>query len=131
MQPHLKYLDTYKRVHWRAFNVAARLFGLAALIVAIALLWSGIYMTVHPESQSDAELAGFPPMLVYGLSALSSAAIGLAILRVRTYRPDLGDAFLTSKSTGLTSGTKRNWWTGDPKPNMPCKEPVSKRATLD
>ena len=66
-------------------------------------------------AQVRAYLASLPPDARRHL--LLVAAIGAAIVRAPTYRPDLGDVSLRfdpfGAKTRQTSPSKRSWWTGD------------------
>jgi hypothetical protein len=64
-----------------------------------------------PRQAAD-HSTGIVPLLV-GLLVL---AFGVGILRVRPYRPDLGEAWWQFDPVGSmaqrASGTTRSWWTG-------------------
>jgi len=131
-----------ERLHWCIFNVMVRIFGFMATVAGIAFISWGIYHYYHPaEARKWAEYRGTaeqsfshqtinPDLLggvvtgeiVVGLFALTLA---FAVLRVRPYRPDLGDS-VTSYSIGT-----RSWWTGEPKPMAPHLMPNQADAPGD
>src|SRR4051812_2444544 len=82
----------YETWHWRTFNVSARLFGLVALLVGVGFVVSGEFLV--------------------GPFALALAG---AFLRVRPYRPDLGDSSYLFDPFGSRGNSQaaRRWWTGD------------------
>lgn len=101
-----------------------------ATIFAVVAIGSGIYFYTHPreaqkkETEQWAEYRGakqtwshktLEPDLFGGI-VTSNIALGVfvgilavALLRIRPYRPDLGDTASSS-----TAGA-RSWWTGEPK----------------
>jgi hypothetical protein len=101
----------YQRYHFTVFNVGVRLVGIAFTLVSILALYSGIYYAIRPDAAAD-----------FGTTLVSPAAdtigvsifiglIGVALLCIRPYRPDLGDpAWSVSRTPGPM--TKRRWWTG-------------------
>ena len=109
-------LSSYERFHFRLFNVLARLFGLMAVLAAVNGAVAGIYHTVYPPTEYI-ETLGLPEGLMDFLVSVFFATIGILILRVKPYRPDLGDGawtLLVGKS-GETTEQRRSWWTGEPR----------------
>jgi hypothetical protein len=103
-----------------------RIFGLMATVAGTVFISWGIYHYYHPaEARKWAEHSGTaeqsfshqtinPDLLggvvtgeiVVGLFAL---ILAFAVLRVRPYRPDIGNT-VSSYAIGT-----RSWWTGEPK----------------
>lgn len=98
------------RHFWRLFNALARLCGLA---------FTGGGVTVILATLLASESA--PPdraerLTIYLVGTVVSL-LGLAMLRVRAFRPDLGDIepLLDPAGARGNSSSARSWWTGDPK----------------
>jgi hypothetical protein len=85
-------MNSYEKWHWRVLTVAARLFGLMAVVVAIAFFASSMM-----------------------LAGVMVALIGIPFLFVRPFRPDLGDTSPVVDPIGVRGNSKRRrrWWTGD------------------
>lgn len=114
-----------ERLHWCIFNIMVRIFGIMATVAGAGFIGWGIYFyNHHPEAKKWAAYPGAgqtfshqtinPDTLggvVTGYIAIGVFAgiLAFAVLRVRPYRPDLGDT-VSSYSVG-----PRNWWTGEPK----------------
>lgn len=99
--------------HWRAFIVSIRIVGLGAAIVSVGFLgWAlGLWtMVVDQAPLSTSERLGD------AVAAAATAAVALLLLRLRPFRPDLGDVswFLDPFGARANSRAPRNWWTGDP-----------------
>ena len=99
--------------YWRVFNVSVRALGLVALLYgAVFIVWGAARM-VQLEFIRMEEA----PSLVILPVGLLVAALGAAILRAPTYRPDLGDVSWRFDPFGAkarrSSPSKRSWWTGD------------------
>jgi hypothetical protein len=94
--------------HWSLVNVLARIFGIVATIVGVIFLLLGGYSLVFPDSPS---IEGMPAVLSLGVG-IFGVVVGVAFLRVRSYRPDLAG----SETKGSRSGdnSQRSWWTGMP-----------------
>lgn len=103
-----------------------RCFGIMAAIAGTGFISWGIYHFYHPaEARKWAEYRGtaeqsfshqtLNPDLLGGVVTVEIAigifalALAVAVLRVRPYRPDLGDK-VSSYAVGA-----RSWWTGEPK----------------
>ena len=104
---------SYETAHWRTFNRFVRVFGLLALLVggcfvcgSIAIWWDGRFQTLYVDAPSRTDDVA---LLIAGVVAI---AIGVSLLRVRPYRPDLGDAAF-GPPTGYVTSEQRLWWTGD------------------
>jgi hypothetical protein len=114
---------SYETAHWRAFNRFVRAFGLVALFVGVCLVWSSITRcwngTCQPARADAPRPAEAVAMFVVGLGAI---AMGVALVRVRPYRPDLGDdAF--GRPTQYQASPERQWWTGDPRSDPSDRAP--------
>ena len=103
-----------------------RIFGLMATVSGTILICWGIYHHYHPvEARQWAEYSGTAEQSFshqtlipdnFGGVVTVEIAVGIlalmlafAVLRVRPYRPDLGDK---DSSYSIVS---RSWWTGEPK----------------
>jgi uncharacterized membrane protein len=94
----------YETLHWRAFNIMARLFGLMALLAALGFLYSAfIQATDAAVSVSNMDATG------YLLVAIFMLIVGIAFVKVAPYRPDLRVEKVDS--TNATK-SKVGWWTG-------------------
>lgn len=115
-----------ERLHWCIFNVMVRIFGLMATVSGTILICWGIYHHYHPvEARQWAEYSGTAEQSFshqtlnpdnFGGVVTVEIAVGIlalilafAVLRVRPYRPDLGD------KVSSYSVVSRSWWTGEPK----------------
>ena len=104
---------SYEVWHWRLYNVLLRLLSLGVVAVGIASCVGGIAEILMPTYGNPSPLVGF----AIGLGLL---AVGLALCRLRAFRPDLGDgpAWIV-KLVGYEPRQDdrvghRSWWTGDP-----------------
>lgn len=119
-----------ERLHWCIFNVMVRIFGMMAMLFAAVSISWGIFYYTHPHEAKNAEAERWAeyrgakqtfshktlePDILGGVVTgdiglgVFVAVIGIAILSVRPYRPDLGDT-----ASSYSVGT-RSWWTGEPK----------------
>ena len=109
-----------ERIHWCVFNVIVRLFGVMMTLVGTGSISWGIYFFIHPEeakrwaatgrADSAAALDMFGGVVTMHFAiGMFAGVIAFAVLRVRPYRPDLGDTISSN------TVTPRNWWTGEPK----------------
>jgi hypothetical protein len=110
--------------YWVFHNVFRRLIGLwfvtlgslAVIVVAVWLIWPQLDTTTHVTIAEK----------VAGIGAFSLAIVwGVFLLRLPTYRPDLGDKpWLMSSAWAeqLPSRRDRNWWTGSPKKGIQSAE---------
>ena len=107
----------YSRFHWRLFNILIRVFGIVAVLFGVSSVVAGTYYAVYPSAAEGMETLGLPASALSVLVGILCGAIGVSVLRVSPYRPDLGDAAWTfSVHTGQKSGNQpRSWWTGEPK----------------
>jgi hypothetical protein len=100
--------------YWRVFNILVRDLGLAALLSGGGYIVWGTMRMLQREFITI-EAAASLVILPVGLLV---AAIGWAILRAPTYRPDLGDALWQFDPFGAKARrslpSKRSWWTGEP-----------------
>lgn len=115
-----------ERLHWCIFNVMVRIFGLMSTVAGTVFICWGIYHYYHPaEARKWAEYRGTAEQSfshqtlnpdTLGVVVTVEIAVGVfalilafAVLRVRPYRPDLGD------TVSSYSVVNRSWWTGEPK----------------
>lgn len=93
---------SYRRFHWRPFNVLGRLagawflFGGTLGVISVLVSWE------------DAQM----PIVMLFLSAFLAVA-GFLFLRVKPYRSDL-DGTRSAFQEPVELG-KRSWWTGEPR----------------
>jgi hypothetical protein len=106
----------YERAHWSAVNVMARMFGILALIVGLGFLAWGVYFAISPEAQGHITPDGSDASILNSTLGIFAVAMSVAFLRVRPYRPDLGDSIRSSRAGRAEACDKRprNWWTGAP-----------------
>ena len=93
------------------FNVLVRALGLTALVAGAVFTVLGAVRIMQLGTAAE----GTPGVVIL-LVGLLVAALGAAVLRAPTYRPDLGDASWRFDPFGSKSRSpsKRSWWTGDP-----------------
>ena len=91
---------------WRRFTQFVRLLGLWSCVVGGIMCTGAAWDLLQGRRAATSELA---PAVVGGLVAL---AFGIALLRIRPYRPDLGDRPFGT-STARQHQQERAWWTGD------------------
>jgi hypothetical protein len=106
-------MASWETTYWRVFNILVRALGLVALLCGIVyIVWGTVRMLQMDFIQREA--ASSLAILPVGLLV---AALGAAIIRAPTYRPDLGDVSLRFDPLGAktrqSSPSKRSWWTGD------------------
>lgn len=99
--------------YWRVFNILVRAFGLVTLVAGTGfIIWGAARIVVFGAIPVLAS-----PLWVLPLVGLLAAALGIAILRGPTYRPDLGDVFWQFDPYGTKTQqlfpAGRAWWTGD------------------
>jgi hypothetical protein len=98
--------------YWRVFNASVRVLGLVALWCgAVFIGWGARRVSQMEFIEMDQTSA----LLILPVGLLA-AGIGWAVLRVQSYRPDLGDAWwrfdpIVAKTR--RAAPKRTWWTGD------------------
>ena len=93
---------SYARFHWRMFNVLARILGIGFLLFGCIGLF-------------QAAFGGFPaggdaPIVFF--ACVFAAVVGVLMIRVKPYRPDL-DGY--ASTFGVPQAGARTWWTGDPR----------------
>ena len=118
-------MGSYDRFHWRLVSVLGRLFGVAGLVVGMIFLGWSIYLLVYPTAPYSVNgLETYDKGARWGQLLVSVVVIilGFYFVRVRSYRPDLGDISIFHRFVDPieTKGQKspqgsRSWWTGDPK----------------
>jgi len=97
----------YETLHWCVFNIMARLFGLMALLTALAFLYTAfVQSTDAAVTASNIDAPG------YVLVSIFCLVVGIAFLKVAPYRPDLRVGRIDS--TNATK-SKASWWTGNQK----------------
>lgn len=74
----------YETLHWRAFNIMARLFGLMALLAALGFLCSA-FLPGADAAVSVSNMDATGDLLV----AIFMLIVGIAFVKVAPYRPDL------------------------------------------
>jgi hypothetical protein len=106
--------------HWRIFNVLVRAFGLMAVLCGIVFTSWAARLLVNPKATVNLEgvaTAAVEPKLLLMLAGFVALAIGVAIVRARPYRPDLGDSSYLADPFGSGAQRaipqRRSWWTGD------------------
>jgi len=106
----------YQRLHWRLFNVCARLFGLMALASGVAFSSWAAYYAINPSASEGIETGGLPVSAVDAVVGAFSLVVGTAVLRAQPYRPDLGDATwaFRARKGANRDVNRRSWWTGEP-----------------
>ena len=102
-----------------------RIFGLIATVAGTVFISWGIYHYIHPEeakkwaayrgTEQTFSHQALDPDTLGGVVTVEIAVgifaliLAFAVLRVRPYRPDLGD------TVSSYSVVTRSWWTGEPK----------------
>ena len=105
----------YSRFHWQVFNIGVRLFGVISLLAVAVAITSAIDVAVHPPAATT-EQGALPAYVADAMVGLFLLGIAIPLLRVPTYRPDLGDSAWSFKGDGKTQlSSQRSWWTGEPK----------------
>ena len=99
--------------YWRLYNVLVRALGAVALIAGIGFVVWGALRIFQLGLQTSEGTPGLMLLLV----GLISTGLGVGILGVPTYRPDLGDPAWQfdpfGSKTQRAPAAKRSWWTGD------------------
>ena len=90
--------------HWSTCNAIMRVVGIMFAFVGTVFISWGVYFAVHPRAVN-----GNDQVMVYCALGLFAGVVGFAVLKIRPYRPDLGD------TVSFSAPGSRNWWTGDPK----------------
>jgi hypothetical protein len=97
-----------------------RIFALILALVGLAFIVSGIPLFAGVLYDPD---PGSSPgqSVLFVLVGTASLVVGVAMMRRRPFRPDLGDvSWWAGRGGGYNSATARgteprSWWTGDPK----------------
>jgi hypothetical protein len=108
----------YERWHWSLTNIVARfvglMFGLTSLAFTVDAARAWIDREPREGIPSDPVTAAYFSLFV----GLLSGAIAFGALRVKPYRPDLGDRTFSWSRAGAKGGEqrsqRRSWWTGEP-----------------
>ena len=107
-------------MHAKVVQIMRRIFALMLALVGMAFLLSGI--PLFAGVLYDPEPSSFPGQsVVFVLVGIASLMLGVAMMRRRPFRPDLGDvSWWAGRAGGYDSATARgteprSWWTGDPK----------------
>jgi Na+/H+ antiporter NhaA len=93
---------SYGRFHWRMFNVLARILGIGFLMAGCI----GLLGFAFSESQTGGD------SLIVILASVFAAVVGVLMIRVKPFRPDL-DGY--ASAVGQPRSRARTWWTGEPK----------------
>ncbi len=112
--------------HWRRLTKFARIAGVAFILVGIVCATEGLYVAWYPETpQAVRDVRAQPPEPRAALAVGAVAIlIGIGLIWVRAYRPDLGDRNVLDRAIDPfnTFGERkppyrgpRSWWTGDPR----------------
>ena len=106
-------MTSWQTGYWRLYNILVRVLGASALVAGIVFVGWGAVRLLQMGLQPSEGTPGLMLLLV----GLISAGLGVTILGVPTYRPDLGDPVwqfdpLGSKSRKAPT-VRRSWWTGD------------------
>jgi hypothetical protein len=109
----------YETRHWQMYNVLRRAFGLMLLLNS-----AGFLANAAAALLGVGRLGALPNrgtiVLVSLATSAGTGAIGVAVCRLRTYRPDLGDAAWWSGREAQYEAARRppeprSWWTGEPR----------------
>jgi hypothetical protein len=116
--------------HWRRMAKLTRVAGIALIVVGGANAAVAIRAVLDPrvpfvvDSVAD---DGMAARLIAAVFCSMVAILGVALVSMRTYRPDLGDRSVLDKVVDPfdTFGGHprqrhrgaRSWWTGDPRPH--------------
>jgi len=95
----------------------ARLCGIVALFVGLNFYIGAVYYAANIDAAQRIDTGGLPPTLVYFVGGTLSIAIGIPMVTVKPFRPDLGDKAWTAerRRLGQTGHRKLSWWTGEPR----------------
>src|SRR5690349_12651659 len=98
---------------WRRFTQFVRFVGVTCCTLGIVMLLGAAWDLLKGRSVPRSAALAPTSDLVAGLvGGVFTVAIGLALLRVRPYRPDLGDRPF-GPATAWQRAQARAWWTGD------------------
>jgi hypothetical protein len=107
-------MNSWGTRYWRVFNILVRDLGLTALLSGAGFT---VWGTMRMLEREFITIEGAVSIAILPVGLLV-AAIGWAILRAPTYRPDLGDKLWGFDPLGAearqSSPPKRSWWTGEP-----------------
>ena len=113
---------SYARFHWSLFNVMARVFGIWAAVAAVAFFVSGVLDALNPESVRGDGLTPLEGAITSLVVGVFCGLLSFFLLRVPSYRPDLGDPTWTfqvkRRSRGKAQASRRSWWTGSHKDHV-------------
>jgi hypothetical protein len=103
--------------HWRRFTIFIRLLGVLAMAVGVVMAVGGLdHLLRGGAGSSDGTPVSRADAIAIAFAGLFGAVVGMALLRARPYRPDLGDHAFGQPSAEQVH-QRRNWWTGDLKAN--------------
>jgi hypothetical protein len=97
----------YGAFHLRVVNVFARLFGVLSVIGGAGFVAWAVYFFLHPVLPSTARTVSGSAAFDYLGAGVLCLLMGVVFLTVRPYRPDM--------TIGTGSGSRRSWWTGEPR----------------
>jgi hypothetical protein len=114
--------------HWRLITKLSRVLGIAFILGGLVFPAEGIYLARNLDEPFDVngvEDHSVEPRLIETAVGCVVAFLGVGLLAVRPYRPDLGDRNALDRFIDPfdTFGERkaepyrgaRAWWTGDPK----------------
>jgi hypothetical protein len=108
-----------ERTFWRAFNAGVRVVGIAFVGAGAVVALSGLGVIPYTDQPPPGAEATYVVMTPgsWWLIGVVIMLIGLPMLFVRSYRPDLGDVERLAHPFGARGNSKhpRTWWTGQPK----------------
>lgn len=99
----------YERFHWRQFNRMNRIFGLLLVLFGFVFLAWGFYFVLNPDSPID---RGGSVITYFAIGGFT-LSLGVAFVRVKAFRPDLGDSYFGWLRD--VHNANRSWWTGEPR----------------
>ena len=100
----------------RLFNIGIRILGFGFLTVGIVFIALGLGL-VTGKPETDPSRIAPTSQFIFLAGGLFTTALGLAFLRIRAWRPDLGDSSPLLDAFGAKDNPTRprSWLTGDPK----------------
>lgn len=112
---------------WRVYNITRRAVGVGMLCVGAVLATYTVRLLVDPGAVllvNGIPTPDVAPRLVALVASLAAMGVGIVLLRLRPYRPDLGDISWLSAPfearerarTESPDEKRRDWLTGDPLP---------------
>ena len=113
-------MSPFSSGYWRAYNVLRRFVGLWFAVLGTAMALEGVWWALRPESFPAEPATSLAERLAVAAAGAVAAAIGVAVLRAPSFRPDLGDVLWIAAPQEWRAQRahrrERAWWTGDPRP---------------